>query len=148
MVEWLETLGLFGIFIGTFLAATVIPFSSEFLVAGGLAGGLDPTKIIAVATAGNSLGSYTTYYLGSLGKWEWLTKYFKIDKVKVESFMPKIKKYGYWAAFVAWLPFIGDVLVVALGFAKTPVAKTFIVIFFGKLTRFLFVVYVFELFTT
>ena len=28
-MEWLENLGLLGLFIGTFLAATVIPFSSD-----------------------------------------------------------------------------------------------------------------------
>ena len=41
-MEFLQEFGYIGLFIGTFLAATVIPFSSEFLIIGILVAGGNP----------------------------------------------------------------------------------------------------------
>ena len=72
--------GYLGLFIASFLAATVVPFSSELVFTALVLGGLDPWICVLVATAGNWLGGLTCYWLGSLGKLEWIEKWFRIKK--------------------------------------------------------------------
>ena len=52
-MEWLENLGLLGLFIGTFLAATVIPFSSDAVYLSVLAATGNPAGCLIVGTLGN-----------------------------------------------------------------------------------------------
>ena len=59
-MESLKDLGLLGLFIGNFLAATVIPFSSDALYIAVLALMKRPMACFLVATAGNWLGSGVT----------------------------------------------------------------------------------------
>ena len=49
--------GLWGLFVGTFLAATVVPFSSDILYVAMLNMTSNPWACLAVASAGNWLGS-------------------------------------------------------------------------------------------
>ncbi len=145
-MECLQELGYIGLFIGCFLAATVIPFSAEFLLIGALVAGCNPLTTFAVATIGNSLGSLTSYCLGYLGKWEWIEKWLHVSREKLEKQKAKIDKYGPLLAFLCWLPFIGDVFAIGLGFYRLNFAKCITFIFLGKAARFgvwtvLFVIY-------
>ena len=90
------------------------------------------------ATLGSWLGSLFTYYLGWLGKWEWIEKWFKITREKLEKQQEKVNKYGIWLALFSWVPIIGDVTVLALGFYKTPRGWTFLMLLIGKALRYLF----------
>ena len=63
-MEWLEGLGLLGLFIGTFLAATIFPFSSDALYLAILAATGDTAGCLVVGTLGNWLGSVATYRIG------------------------------------------------------------------------------------
>ena len=83
-MEWLQSLGLLGLFIGTFLAATVLPFSSDALYLGILAVTGDVWGCLAVGTLGNWLGSVVTYWMGWAGKWEWIEKWFKVKPETLE----------------------------------------------------------------
>ncbi len=135
-MESLLGLGLAGLFIGCFLAATVIPFSAEILLVGALLAGCNPLATFCVATLGNSLGSLTSYYIGYLGKWEWIEKWFHVSPQKLEQQKTRIDKYGPYLAMLCWLPFIGDVFAIGLGFYKLPFLKTMFFIFLGKALRF------------
>lgn len=129
-------LGLVGLFIGSFLAATVIPFSAEILLVGALLAGFDPITTFCVATLGNSLGSLTSYGMGYLGKWEWIEKWFHVSREKLEKQKSRIDKYGPYLAMLCWLPFIGDVFAIGLGFYRLNFPKTMLFIFIGKALRF------------
>ena len=118
-MEWLEGMGLFGLFIGTFLAATVLPFSSDVLYIAILAATKDPVSCLIVGTLGNWLGSVLTYGMGWIGKWEWIEKWFKVKHETLVRQKARIDRYGVWLALLAWVPFIGDVIAIALGFYKT-----------------------------
>jgi membrane protein YqaA with SNARE-associated domain len=111
-------LGYFGLFSASFLAATVVPFSSEVVFSAMVFGGLDGWSCVLVATLGNWLGGMTCYYLGLLGKMEWLEKYFGLKRAKIEGFTDKIHKYGDWIAFFSFLPGVGDLIAVASGFFR------------------------------
>ena len=133
----LESLGLLGLFIGTFLAATILPFSSDALYIAVLAATKDPIGCLAVGTVGNWLGSVVTYWIGWIGRWEWIDQWFKVKRETLEKQKVKIDKYGVWLALLAWIPIIGDVIAIALGFYRTRPWATMFLLLVGKFARFL-----------
>ena len=132
----LENLGLFGLFLACLLSATIIPFSSEAIVAGAMALGYSTPAIVGVASLGNTVGGMISFYMGWLCKWEWLERWFKVKREKLESFRGHIEKYGVWAALLTWLPFVGDPLAIAMGFMRLNPLWTCLIMFVGKLLRY------------
>lgn len=77
LIDW----GYWGLFLGSFIAGSVLPFSSEAVLAACVGPlGLDPVISIAAATAGNVAGGMTCYWMGHLGNMEWIEKYFHVKK--------------------------------------------------------------------
>ena len=132
----LENLGLLGLFIGTFLAATILPFSSDALYVAVLAATGNSVGCLVVGTLGNWLGSVLTYWIGWIGKWEWIEKWFKVKPETMEKQKARIDKYGVWLALLAWIPIIGDVLAITLGFFKVKPFWTMVLLLIGKGLRF------------
>lgn len=135
------TLGYLGMFVSAFLAATILPLGSEFVFTALLIQNYDPVWLTLVATLGNTLGGLTSYYLGYLAKWDVLTRWFKVTPENVEKYVGWIHQYGAPVAFLCWLPIVGDVLAVGLGFARTAVFPTTLFMGLGKLFRFITLVY-------
>lgn len=136
-MEWLEGLGLLGLFIGTFLAATILPFSTDALYLAILAATGDPVNCLIVGTLGNWLGSVVSFGIGWIARWEWIEKWFKVKAETLEKQKNRIDRYGVWLALFAWVPFIGDIIAIALGFYKTRPVWTISLLLVGKFTRFL-----------
>lgn len=135
-MEFLTEWGYWGLLLASFLAATVVPFSSEFVFSALVFGGLDPLTCVFVATLGNWLGGMSSYYIGYLGKIEWIEKYLRIKHDKMMKFEKNLHKYGDWFAFFSFLPGIGDIIAVAAGFFR---CRWWIVAFsmlFGKFLRY------------
>ncbi|MDD2594323.1 MAG: DedA family protein [Bacteroidales bacterium] len=137
-MEWLSGLGLLGLFLGTFLAATVVPFSSDVLFIGILMTDVNPWIVLAVGTLGNWLGGLTSYGVGYLGKWEWIEKWFKVKPETLEKQKSRIDKWGPPLALISWLPFVGDVFAIGLGFYKVSFWKCAGYMLIGKCLRFAF----------
>ena len=135
-MEYLLHWGYLGLFLGSFLAATILPLSSEILLTGLLLAGASPVLLLVTATAGNWLGSLSTYGLGRLGKWEWIEKWLKISHEKVKRQQKAVTNYGSWLAFLVWVPVIGDVFALALGFYKVNFTRCCVFMLIGKLTRY------------
>lgn len=133
----LENLGLAGLFIGTFLAATILPFSSDAIYIAVLAATGNPAGCLAVGTLGNWLGSVFTYCIGWIGKWEWIEKWFKVKPETLRKQKEKIDRFGVWLALICWIPLIGDVVAIALGFYKTSPFWSIVLMLVGKFGRFL-----------
>lgn len=136
MMSYFQELGLLGLFLSSFLAATIIPLSSEIVLSGLLLSGIDPISAIVVATSGNWLGGITTYFIGRLGRWELIEKWFKIQRETLEREQAKIDKWGALLAFVTWLPLIGDLLFIALGFYRIHFTKCALFSLIGRSVRF------------
>ena len=132
----LQNLGLLGLFIGTFLAATVVPFSSDALYIAVLATTKDPAGCLIVGTLGNWLGSVLTYWMGWMARWEWIEKWFKVEKTKLEKQKAFIDRWGEWSALLCWVPFIGDVIAIALGFYRSRPVPVILLMLVGKFARF------------
>lgn len=137
-MEFLQSWGYWGLFAGTFLSATVVPFSSDFLIVAILMAGGDPRLSFLYATAGNWLGGLTSYGLGWLGKWQWIEKWLHVKEEKLKKQQSKIDRYGAWLALLTWTPFIGDVFAIALGFYRVNFTKSAVYMLIGRALRFAF----------
>lgn len=143
-MDWLLDLGYLGLFVGSFLAATVVPFSADILLIGMLAAGGVPWMVIAIATAGNFLGGLTSYGIGRIGRWEWIER-LGAKPETIAKHRTKVEKYGAWLALLSWVPFVGDIFAVALGFYRTKFFPTALFMFIGKFGRFIAWYYVYVL---
>jgi membrane protein YqaA with SNARE-associated domain len=130
-------LGYLGLFLASFLAATIVPFSSEFVLSGVLAAGGDPVLSLATATLGNWLGGLTSFWIGWLGKFEWIEKYLRIPKSKLEKWHRKIEGKEWWIGLFCWLPGIGDIIAVLLGLLKSNFLLAAIGMLVGKALRYI-----------
>ncbi len=124
------------LFLASFLAATIVPFSSELILSGMLVAGFDPYVSLIIATLGNWFGGLISYWFGWLGKWKWIEKYLRISEVKMERVHTKIKGKEGWIAFFCWLPIVGDMLAVALGLIKSNFYRSALWMLIGKGARY------------
>lgn len=130
-----NSFGFLGLFISCFLSATILPLSSEGVLLLMLHANYDPIVCLCIATAGNTLGALTNYWLGMLGNPEWL-KRIGMSTEKLHTFEVNIKKYGAWLAFFSWVPIIGDPLAVGLGFFRVNFWKVAVLLLLGKFLRY------------
>ena len=135
-MEFLIEHGYWGVFIASFLAATILPFSSEVVLAGVLLGGSSYWPCMIAATAGNFLGGMTCYWLGTAGKIEWIRKYLKMNIDKLLKMQERLKGKGAWIGFFSFLPFIGDFIAVALGLLRANIRITAFSMLAGKAVRY------------
>ena len=133
MLDGLAELGYIGLFLASFLAATILPFGSEVVFGGVIAAGLNVWTCIIIATIGNSLGGMTCYWMGSFGKVEWVEKYMKIKRSRVEKMQNWLHGKGAAMSFFVFLPGVGDIIAVALGFMR---ANPWLVLLFMTLGKF------------
>lgn len=119
-----------------FLSATVLPLASETAYIPIL---LKHNSVLVLiwASIWNTLGSITTFYLGYLAKWEWIEKFLRVSKVKVRAVSIKTRKWGIWIGFFSWVPVVGDLFPLVMGFLKYSKIYSFILIFAGKFCRYL-----------
>ena len=134
-MEWLKSLGLFGLFLGSMAGATILPFGSDFLIVGTLLAKLNLWAILFCAGTGSFLGSMITYYLGYSCNWEWIEKHLKIKKERIEKHKKFVDKWGAPLGLLSWTPFVGDVFSLALGFYRVNIIPVSIYIFIGKFLR-------------
>jgi membrane protein YqaA with SNARE-associated domain len=132
--------GYTGLFVSSFLSATILPFSSEGILLLLLKSDFNPILCLLFATIGNSLGGLTNYTIGSFGNPLWLKK-VGVTEAKILSFETKVQRYGVWLAFFSWIPIIGDPLSIALGFFKTSFWKFTFLMVLGKFIRYFFICY-------
>ncbi len=136
MTEGLFDYNLWGLFLASFLAATVVPFSSEALLTFLIVNGTDAYSAVLVATAGNWLGGMSSFALGYLGKWEWIEKYLRIERTKIEKWHNTLYKRGAIFAFFCWLPAVGDIIAVGLGLLRANIVITAFAMLAGKFIRY------------
>ena len=135
-MEYLIEYSYIGVFFASFLAATILPFSSEVVLTGVLLSGASYLPCMIAATTGNFLGGMTCYWIGMAGKIEWIKKYLKLDVRKLERVQNRVKHQGAWTAFFVFLPGIGDFIAVALGFLRADIRITAISMLIGKALRY------------
>ena len=131
-----EAWGLPGLFLAAFLAATILPFSSEVLLGAMAAGDWSTSSLLVVASVGNTLGGLTNYALGRWVPEERTFRWLRIEPDKAMRWHAFVRKRGAWAALLCWLPVVGDPLAIALGLFRAPAAPVVALMFIGKCARY------------
>lgn len=137
IIPFLIEYGSLGMFIAGFLSGSILPFSSEVVLVGLLAGGANVWGLLIWGTVGNSLGSYVNYFIGTLGKEEWITKYAGVPPEKLKRGMTYVRRYGAWAGLLSWLPVIGELITVAMGYLRINQVASVLTIVIGKFLRYI-----------
>jgi membrane protein YqaA with SNARE-associated domain len=141
-MEYFAELGYFGLFVAAFLAATILPLSSEVVLTILLLNGLSPVALIAIATVGNVLGSLTNYALGFWASLEAIRKWLKMSEEEFVRAEQRFVKYGYFCLCFAWVPIIGDPITVIAGFLRIRLLWFVLLVSAGKLLRYIVISYV------
>ena len=136
ITHFLIDYGYWGMFISAFLAGSVLPFSSEAVMLGLLAAGVDPVPLLIYGSIGNVMGGMVNYGLGRLGKLEWLKKYFHLKQSSIDRAYQFMGGHGAWMGFFAFLPILGSAITVVLGLTRANLPLSVFSITLGKVMRY------------
>lgn len=127
--------GLPALFLLAFLAATVLPLGSEWLLAALVAGGSAPLTAVLIATVGNTLGAVTTAWLGR-GSGTWLRRRLPLAPERQQRAERLYARFGSWSLLASWLPIVGDPLCLVAGLLRVPWPRFLLLVAAGKLARY------------
>lgn len=139
-MEFLAEYGAWGLFLASFLAATVLPLASEIVLVAVIAAGCDPWTALWAASAGNTLGGMTSYFLGYFFEIRKVCRWAGIDPKRLERMYPYAHRYGFLLGFLGFMPVIGDVVMIALGSLRCSWAGTLCTSAAGKTLRYYLIV--------
>ena len=128
------------LFTTAFLAATILPFSSEVVLAGLSASSSEKIPLLVVASFGNVLGSSFNWVLGKYTRNLETKRWFPFSTNQLQKASFWFTKYGKWSLLFAWLPFIGDPLTFIAGVIRMRFLPFIILVTIGKVSRYLFIV--------
>jgi len=128
----------------SFLAATILPLSSELMLAGLIAkSNYDSLLLLIVASFGNVLGSVFNWTLGFYSRNLSTKKWFPFKDEQIEKSSKWFNKFGRWLLLFAWVPIIGDPLTLAAGLLRVKFIEFVILVTIGKVSRYFLVYYLF-----
>ena len=132
------------LFFISFLAATVLPFSSELTLAGLIStSNYDNLLLLIVASFGNVLGSVVNWVLGYYSRNLTIKKWFPFKEAQIERSSKWFSKFGKWSLLFAWVPIIGDPLTLVAGLLRVRFLDFIILVAIGKVSRYLLIYYLF-----
>lgn len=135
-MEGLLELGIFGVFVVSFLASTLLPLGSEAFVILAITSGIASFPIWIAATLGNTLGALTNYAVGYWGNQFFLSKYISVSDEKKARVQRLYLKYGAPILLFSWLPIIGDPMCIIPGVLKLPLTRFLFWVLIGKSMRY------------
>lgn len=130
----------------SFLAATILPGSSEILLATlVVARPAESISLFVVATVGNTLGAALNWALG-----RWLLHYagrrwFPVSERGLALATSWFNRYGSWSLLFSWLPVVGDPLTVVAGVLRVNLYIFLLLVVIGKAARYVAVLWGAEL---
>jgi len=127
-----------GLFLAAFAAATLLPMQSEAALAAMLVSELYlPVALVAVATAGNVLGSVVNWFLGRGVEHFKHKRWFPIRESKLEKAQVFYQRNGYWSLLLSWVPIIGDPITLVAGVMREPLWRFTLLVTLAKGGRYL-----------
>lgn len=137
LIDW----GYWGMLAAAFLAGSFFPFSSEVVMSGLQAAGLEPIQLVLYGSIGNVLGSMFNYGVGRMGKLEWIEKYLHVKKKSLDKAERFMAGRGAWMGFFAFLPLLGSAITIVLGLTRANIPISILSITIGKVLRYVLLVY-------
>jgi|TARA_B110000116_G_scaffold166688_1_gene144084 membrane protein YqaA with SNARE-associated domain len=126
----------------SFLAATILPFSSELTLAGLIAtSNYNNLLLLIFASLGNVLGSVVNWTLGFYSRNLTIKKWFPFKDEQIERSSKWFNKFGRWSLLFAWVPIIGDPLTLAAGLFRIKFIEFLILVIIGKVSRYVVIFY-------
>ena len=133
----------FQLFIISFLAATILPLSSELVLSTMLlTDSFNKNLLLVVASFGNILGSSVNWYLGKKILIFKDKKWFPAKERQIAKGEIYFKKYGLWSLLLAWVPIIGDPLTIVAGILRVKFFTFLILISISKISRYIFLIFI------
>ena len=134
--------GIIGLFLNSLLSATAIPLPTEILTSALLIGGENIGLVAIALIIGSTIGGILNYFIGFGGNKLIKKMRKKSDAEKQNEKHNKIlDKFG-WSAifFAAWIPIIGDLILISAGIKKMKFVKFLIFMISGKIIKTIIVV--------
>lgn len=141
IISLLISYGYWGMFVTAFVAGSFFPFSSEAVMTGLLAAGLDPLGLIIYGTVGNVLGGMFNYGVGRMGRLEWIERYLHVKQKDLDRATRFMAGRGAWMGFFAFVPVLGSAITIVLGLMRANPIISFISITIGKFLRYVVLIY-------
>lgn len=129
------------LFASAFFAATVLPFYSEVTLVLLLERGADARMLLAVATAGNTLGAVANWALGRYLLHYQDRRWFYFSREQIARAQRWFQRRGVWSLLLAWLPLGGDALTLIAGIMRVPLLLFILLVGVGKGLRYLAVIW-------
>ncbi|GGW97241.1 YqaA family protein [Alteromonas halophila] len=132
----LMSLGLSGMFVSAFLAATLLPLGSEAMLIALQQHGYWWPALLIVATAGNVAGSCVNYIIGYKAGRPGLKRVLKVSDHQFARAETRFAKYGVGSLCLAWVPVIGDPLTMLAGVIRVRLVLFLTLVTLGKAARY------------
>lgn len=139
LIDW----GYWGLFFSALIAGSIVPFSSEAVMLVLVHMGLDPVLCVVSAASGNTLGGMSCYWIGTLGKSEWITR-LGVKEKQLDKARRFLAGRGAMMAFFSFLPTIGEAIAIVLGLMRSNVWLTAAAMLAGKTARYIVVLATFR----
>jgi len=124
----MEGASLFGLFVASFLSATVLPGSSEVVFITMLLHETASTWMtLWVATVGNTFGGITTFFLG---------RFLPTRRLPSARLLSNVQRWGGLSLLISWVPLLGDAVCLAAGWLRTHLMLSIVCIAIGKFFRY------------
>lgn len=140
-LDFLIGYGYIGMFVSAFIAGSFFPLSSEVVMVALMAAGLKTWPLILVGSVGNWGGSMLNYWIGRMGKVEWIERYLHIKRETLERTQRFLAGKGALMGFFSFLPFVGEAVAAVLGLMRANLLLTSTSMIVGKFLRYLVLVY-------
>lgn len=141
IIELLTGWGYLGMAVASFLAGSVFPFSSEVVMVGLQAAGLDPWRLVAYGTVGNVAGGMLNYGVGRMGRLEWIEHYLHVRREKLVQARRFMRGHGALMGFFSFIPILGSAITIVLGLTRANLPLSFLSITTGKFLRYVLLIY-------
>ena len=133
----IESAGYTSLFLSAFLAATVLPLSSEAVLAALVSSdGFVLWLLVALASIGNTIGACVNWILGRYCLHWQGRKWFPVSPPALERASRWFARHGQYSLLFAWVPVIGDPLTVTAGFLKLRFSRFLLLVAVGKTLRY------------
>ena len=130
------------LFFISFLAATILPMSSELTLAGLLTNAdYNALVLLISASLGNILGSVFNWLLGYYLLKHLTKKWFPFKQDQIDQASSWFKKFGIWSLLFAWVPIIGDPITMVAGILRVKFTIFLILVSTRKVSRYFIIHY-------
>jgi membrane protein YqaA with SNARE-associated domain len=137
--------GIIGLFLNSLLSATALPLPTEILTSALLIGGESIFLVAIALVAGSIVGGVLNYSIGfggselfkKIGRKSNVKKHVEKPVEKQEKKHNKLLNRFGWGAifFAAWIPVVGDLMLISAGVKKMKFKKFLIVMISGKIVK-------------